>query len=94
MEIICVSLEIKIADEWETIIYYDNHHDGKLHRHKKIAYGDFSDIVDYEGIKKHGSFTTLLNWAKHDIQNNYLTYKRKFIDRNKKRLVNIDVEEF
>ena len=28
MEIVCVSLEIKIKNDWVTILRYDNHHDG------------------------------------------------------------------
>lgn len=94
MEIVCVSLEIKIKDDWVTILRYDNHHDGILHRHTLIAYSDTANIVDYNGTKRKGNFTKLLNWAKKDIQNNYLIYKHKFLKRNRLLLKGIEVEEY
>lgn len=94
MEIVCVSLEIRIKDEWETILRYDNHHDGILHRHTLIAYKNTANIVDYNGTKRKGNFTKLLSWAIKDIQNNYLIYKRKFLNRNKPLLKGIEVDEY
>ena len=94
MEIVCVSLEIKIKDDWVTILRYDNHHDGILHRHTIIAYNNTADIVDYNGTKRKGNFTRLLHWAIKDIQNNYLTYKRKYLKRNHLLLKGIEVDEY
>ena len=57
MEIVCVSLEIKIKNDWVTILRYDNHHDGVFtHRHTLIAYNNTADIVDYNGTKRKGNF--------------------------------------
>lgn len=93
-EIICVSLEIKIKDDWVTIIRYDNHHDGILHRHTLVAYNNTVDIVDYEGTKRKGDFTKLLRWAIDDIKNNYLTYKHKFLKRNHTFLKGIEIDDY
>lgn len=93
-EIVCVSLEIKILDDWVTILYYDNHHEGLLHRHKKVAYKNEADIVDYEGVKKKGDWKKLMHWAIEDIENNYLHHKKKFLNRNRLLLKDIKVEEF
>lgn len=93
-EIVCVSLEIKILDDWVTILYYDNHHEGLLHRHKKIAYKNEADIVDYEGVKKKGDWKKLMNWAIEDIKNNYRYHKKKFLRRNRLLLKDIMVEEY
>ncbi|QQG44052.1 MAG: hypothetical protein HYW86_04275 [Candidatus Roizmanbacteria bacterium] len=93
-EIICVSLDIKIIDDWVTIIYYDSHHSGILHRHTRIAYNDDADIVDYDRVKRKGTWNKLLHWAIEDIKNNYLWYKRKFLRLNKPLLKDIEVEEY
>src|SRR3989344_7775944 len=55
LEIICVSLDIRIKNKWKTIIYYDSSHDGILHRHTKIAYPDESDITDQNNVKQKGT---------------------------------------
>jgi len=94
MEIICVSLDIQINDDWVTIIRYDNHHDGILHRHTLIAYDNTADIVDYEGTKRKGDFTKLLRWTINDIKNNYLMYKHKFLKRNHVFLKGIEIDEY
>jgi len=66
MEIVCVSLEIKIKDDWVTILRYNSHHDGILHRPTIIAYNNTADIVDYNGTKRnelpdHKCYRTLKN---------------------------------
>ncbi len=94
MEIVCVSLEIKIKNDWVTILRYDNHHDGVLHRHTLIAYSNTADIVDYNGTKRKGNFTKLLNWAIGDIQSNFMIYKRKFLNRNHLLLKGVEVDEY
>ena len=94
MEIVCVSLEIKIKDDWVTILRYDNHHDGILHRHNIIAYNNTANIVDYSGTKRKGNFNNLLSWAIEDIKHNYLIYKRKYLKRNQTLLKDIEVDEF
>ena len=94
MEITCVSLEINILDQWITIIFYDNHHAGKLHRHTRIAYNDEADITDYKNVKMKGSLNNLLTWSIKDIQNNFIIYKRKFIKRNRPILNDVEIEEY
>lgn len=93
-EIVCVSLEIRILNEWFTILYYDNHHEGMLHRHNKISYDNEANIVDNEGVRKKGDWKKLLNWAIEDIKNNYIYYKKKFLYRNRSLLKDIKVEKF
>lgn len=93
-EIVSVSLNIKILDNWVTILYYDNHHEGLLHRHNKISYNNEANIVDNEGVKKKGDWKKLLHWAIEDIKNNYIYYKKKFLYRNRFLLKDIKVEEF
>ena len=83
IEIVCVSLEIQIGDEWITIVRYDNHHGGRLHRHTRIIYNDEADITDFNSVKKKGTMNQLLHWAIKDIQNNFPYYKQNFIKRNK-----------
>lgn len=94
MEITCVSLEINILDQWITIIFYDNHHAGRLHRHTKIAHNDEADITDYKNVKMKGSLNNLLTWSIKDLQNNFIVYKRKFIKRNRPILNDVEIEEY
>lgn len=82
-EITCVSLDIKIQGEWVTVIYYDNFHDGMLHRHLRVSISDGSDAPTTIGVKKNGSQNRLLAWAIKDITANYHNYKRNFFKRSK-----------
>jgi len=92
VEIICVSLEIRIQKDWKTIIYYDSYHDGALHRHTYSSIVNDSDVADYLGVRKKGGQKRLLRWAIDDIKNNYLHYKKQFVKRCRKLGVSIDVE--
>lgn len=93
-EIVCVSLEIKIKEDWLTIIYYDSHHDGILHRHTRSSIQSDADFVDYFGVKRKGDFNKKLHWAIDDIKHNYLNYKKQFIKSNKKFGINLNIDLF
>lgn len=94
IEVTCVSLEIKIQEKWITIIYYDSHHGGKLHRHTKIAFNDEADITDYANVKSRGSPASLLKWSINDIKHNFISYKRRFLQRNQVLLKDIEIDEY
>jgi CHAT domain-containing protein len=91
IEIVCVSLDIRIEEKWITIIYYDNHH-GSLHRHSRIAYNDEADITDSNRVKRRGGNNQLLQWAIKDIKTNYINYKKKFIKRNRLILDAVEID--
>lgn len=91
-EVTCVSLDIKINNEWETIVYYDSHHEGKLHRHTRISYLDRADITDWYGVKSKGSQQNLLTWSIEDLKHKYLYYKKQFLKRNKKNLEGLEID--
>ena len=82
-EITCVSLEIRIKEEWVTIVYYDSFHNGLLHRHVTLSMTDRSDSPTTEGVRKNGTQRELLTWAIKDIVQNYFYYKRRFFKRSK-----------
>lgn len=82
-EITCVSLEIKINNEWITIIYYDSFHNGSLHKHVTVSMVDRSDSPTTDGVRKKGTQRKLLTWAIKDITINYFYYKRNFFRRSK-----------
>jgi len=92
-EVTCVSLDIKIQDEWMTIVYYDSYHEGQLHRHPRISYFDPSDAPTMFGVKRKGSQNKLLRWAIKDIENNWLVYKQGFIKRSNISNNNTDIPE-
>ncbi|EKE14007.1 MAG: hypothetical protein ACD_12C00718G0004 [uncultured bacterium] len=93
-EIVCVSFDIKISEDWITILYYDNHHEGLLHRHNIISYNNKANIVGNDGIRRKGDWKKLLHWAIEDIKKNHIYYKKKFLSRNRSLLRDIKVEYF
>jgi len=82
IEVISVSLNIKVSKKWETIIYYDSTH-GYMHRHRRIDLTTDDYIVDREGVRQRGTRRRLLRWAIEDLKKNYIYYKRSFIKNNK-----------
>lgn len=82
-EITCVSLEIRINNEWITIVYYDNFHSGLLHKHITVSMIDRSDSPTTDGVRKKGTQRKLLTWAIKDIATDYFYYKRNFFRRSK-----------
>lgn len=79
--IVCVSYDLYIKDEWVTVIYYDSEH-GSLHRHETISLKDRNEVVTEENVKKKGSKETWLTWAIKDIQTRYLYYRKLFLTRS------------
>ena len=90
-EVTSVSLNIKVNDDWVTIVYYDSFHHGILNRHTKIAYNFDNDIIDGNQVKQKGTQKQLLSWAINDLKRNYKYYKTAYLKRNKKLLKGIEV---
>lgn len=86
INIICVSYDIYINEEWVTIIFYDSEH-GFLHRHETISFENRNDIVTEERVKKKGQKKDWLTWAITDIQKRSIYYKKLFLKRS-----NIDID--
>ncbi len=82
LEVINVSYETKIDDEWITIVRYDSAH-GFLHRHLRISLIDPQEIINTTGVKKKGTVHIWYTWAIKDILLRYLDYKKGFIERSK-----------
>lgn len=95
IEVTCVSFEIRVQSQWHTILYYDNIHDGKLHRHIYPDYDsiiDDSDFIEYLDFKKVKSQKSQLEWAITEIKENYHISKREFIKKTKKSYPTLDIE--
>lgn len=90
-EVTCVSYDVLLENEWVTVIYYDSHHGGILHRHEDHNLDKNTDLVSGERVKKKGSQKQLLTWAIRDLTKNYLTYKNKFLRINKKYIQNKEI---
>lgn len=92
IKIISVSLQIKIQENWETVLYYDSFHNNKLHRHRRISLDFKGDIPEEKEIKLKGTPADLLSWAIRDINNNYIAYKEKIIKNTKISKNKVDIE--
>lgn len=82
LEVVNVSYETKIDDEWMTIVRYDSTH-GFLHRHLRISFDSSEEIINTVGVKKKGTVRVWYTWAIKDILSKYLDYKNGFIKRSK-----------
>lgn len=82
LEVINVSYETKVDDEWMTIVRYDSTH-GFLHRHLRVSLNDPKEIINTTGVKKKGSVHAWYTWAVKDILLKYLDYRKGFIERSK-----------
>ena len=82
LEVINVSYETKVEDEWVTIVRYDSTH-GFLHRHLRVSFNDPKEIINTIGVKKKGNVHTWYTWAIKDILSKYLDYRKGFMKRNK-----------
>jgi hypothetical protein len=82
IEVINVSYEIKIEEDWETIIRFDSSH-GYLHKHSRISLVDKKETTTRDHVKQKGEPKRWLTWAIHDIQNNFFEYRRLFFKRSK-----------
>src|SRR3990167_7033558 len=81
LEVVNVSLEIKIKNKWLTIKRYDSSH-GFLHRHTRVSIGDDSEIISVAGVKKSGKHSNWLTWSIKDIKAKFWFYKRAFLKRS------------
>ncbi|MDP2671924.1 MAG: hypothetical protein Q8O68_00245 [Candidatus Daviesbacteria bacterium] len=82
LEVINVSYETKVDDEWITIVRYDSTH-GFLHRHLRVSLDDPKEIINTIGVKKKGTIHVWYTWAIKDILSRYTDYKRAFMKRSK-----------
>ena len=89
-EITSVSLNIKIGDDWVTIVYYDNTHANILHRHIRIVLNIESEIPT-DGFIMEGIPRDLLTWVIHDLTENFMNYIESFIGRNPEIEEKIDI---
>ena len=81
IEVVNVSYEIKIEENWFTIQRYDSAH-GYLHRHSRVSLDDEKETTTRESVKQKGDPKRWLTWAINDIQNNFFEYRRLFFKRN------------
>lgn len=89
-EVTSVSLNIKIGNDWVTILYYDNTHEGILHRHLRIVWNNESEIP-LDGFTMNGTPEELLTWAINDLTVHFMNYIEYFIDRNPEIKDKIDI---
>src|ERR671914_1259701 len=82
IEVVNVSYEIKIEKDWETIIRFDSAH-GYLHKHSRVSLADKKETTTRDSVKQKGDPKRWLTWAIHDIQNNFIEYRRLFFKRSK-----------
>lgn len=82
IKVINVSYEIKIDNDWFTIVRYDSHH-GFLHRHTIFSLDKPVEVVSRKGIIKKGSPHVWYTWAIEDIVDKYLEYRTGFTKRSK-----------
>jgi hypothetical protein len=82
IEVVNVSYEIKIEEDWITIIRFDSAH-GYLHKHSRISLAVRQETTTSDSVKQKGDPKRWLTWAIHDIQNNFYEYRRLFFKRSK-----------
>jgi hypothetical protein len=82
IEVVNVSYEIKIEGDWKTIIRFDSAH-GYLHRHSRVSLDDEKETTTRDSVKQKGDPKRWLTWAIHDIQKNFIEYRRLFFKRSK-----------
>lgn len=86
--IVSVTYDIFIKNEWVTVIYYDSEH-GFLHRHETISFQNRSDIATEENVKKKGDREIWLTWAIKDILQKSIYYKKLFLKRSNLNIDNL-----
>jgi hypothetical protein len=80
-EIINVSYETSIDQNWLTILRYDSSH-GYLHQHTRFSLTEKKEFITKENITKSGSHQKWLTWAIKDIKTNFLAYGIAFFKRS------------
>lgn len=82
LEVTNVSYEIKVKNQWITIVRYDSSH-GYLHRYTKISLSNESEITGTDRVIKRGDHHRWLTWALKDLRKNFIEYRRLFFKRSK-----------
>lgn len=88
VEVTNVSYEIKIKENWITIVRYDSSH-GYLHRHMLISILNQSDTPTTFGVRKKGTHDIWLTWAINDIKKRFEEYKKGFLKRSELKSIDI-----
>lgn len=81
VEVVNVSYEIRINDEWITVRRYDSEH-GYLHCHMRISLQNPSEIIVPDQIIKKGTPHDWLTWAINDILKRFPVYRKGFLKRS------------
>lgn len=81
-EVVNVSYQVFIKDDWVTILRFDSEH-GFLHGHMRISIDDPTEITFTAGVKRKGDPHTWLTWAVERIKKTYPDYKRGLLKRSK-----------
>lgn len=82
LEVVNVSYEVEIDDEWITILRFDSTH-GKMHCHMRISLQNPEEVVVPGGwIARKGTPKNWLSWAMKDIRKKYLNYRKGFFKRS------------
>lgn len=82
LDVVDVSYESKVGDEWMTIVRYDSTH-GFLHRHLRVSLDDLKEIINTTGVKKKGTIHVWYTWAIKDLLLRHQDYKKGFMKRSK-----------
>ena len=82
LEVVNISYEILLEDQWVTITRFDSHH-GYLHRHTRISLEDETEIEDSVGVKRRGNPHLWYTWAIRDIKKRFIEYRMRFARRSK-----------
>lgn len=82
LEVINVSYEILLEDDWVTIARYDSEH-GYLHRHMRLLLTEKNELCNTYGVVKHGNPHKWLTWSIADLRSRCWDHKRGFLKRNK-----------
>lgn len=80
-EVVNVSYQVLVNDEWVTIVRFDSEH-GYLHCHRRISVKNESEIVFTANyIPRKGTPHRWLTWATQHLKKNYLIYKNNFLEK-------------
>jgi hypothetical protein len=82
IEVVTVSYEVNIEEQWTTIVRYDSAH-GYLHQHTRISLDTEKEFISTDNIVKSGDHKEWLTWAMKDIRQNFLEYRSLFFRRSK-----------
>ena len=82
LEVVNVSYEVRINEEWMTIWRYDSEH-GYLNCHMRVSLSNTAETVTTASVKKKGTPHGWFTWAIDNIKKNYLNYRRGFFKRSK-----------